>query len=725
MKQSLSIESESQQDRHSAVSVNSAVGIQAFADNRESTATLRQFKAAVVNSPQAATLSKTSQLMNNSPRVLAQRKMLSGESVQRVEEDEPLQKKSEPIQCVEEEGLQKKAATDSPSQLKEQSSAQTNNTANNTGLPDNLKSGIESLSGMSMDSVRVHYNSSQPAQLNALAYAQGTDIHVAPGQEHHLPHEAWHVVQQAQGRVKPTVQMAGQQVNDDVGLEHEADVMGGKAVSAGVMQARQGSGNLIESASMGSARHQLGHHPASISTSTQLKTHINHDTTIFDAEMQSSNFPVGIGMQAVLDPSDPVIGSAASGKVTSSLNTICNLFNPRLQQTHLLNADLGGFGVYQNLYPMTGKGNREHYNKVELHVKNAFFKASSNLAKSKESKTFPKTEGTGVYYEIKVHGNHSYTDLKTNSQQFFCAAYYVNDVINAPVANATKPIVVDTVTSNPASDNSTAPGWAGFGDVIPAWNHNQGGVGPNTMHYHVRHIKTREGEANAENVFSKYIKGAAWNDYQATNKISLNFDRNNGANNEFVYWTKQRVRGFFSDETILKHLNHLISILQNRLDKYRIPKWMKDQMQTTVDYLYGKTDFKPETIRDLGESAFFEHHYVTNGPFPENAFEDAFFWVERILEGIEESWFDKVEDWKNDNKKTISYVAVELKDLSDKTLGVYRAKSVVIHIDDGLETEIDADYLVDNDQAFGDPSSLVSHIAEALGIDKEKVIIKE
>lgn len=103
---------------------------------------------------------------------------------------------------------------------------------NNTGLPDNLKSGIESLSGISMDNVKVHYNSSQPAQLNAHAYAQGSDIHIAPGQEQHLPHEAWHVVQQAQGRVKPTMQMKENvSVNDDTGLEHEADVMGAKAAS--------------------------------------------------------------------------------------------------------------------------------------------------------------------------------------------------------------------------------------------------------------------------------------------------------------------------------------------------------------------------------------------------------------------------------------------------------------------------------------------------------------
>jgi hypothetical protein len=78
----------------------------------------------------------------------------------------------------------------------------------------------------------VHYNSSQPAQLNALAYAQGSDIHLAPGQERHLPHEAWHVVQQAQGRVQPTMQIKeGAPVNDDPGLEHEADVMGAKAVA--------------------------------------------------------------------------------------------------------------------------------------------------------------------------------------------------------------------------------------------------------------------------------------------------------------------------------------------------------------------------------------------------------------------------------------------------------------------------------------------------------------
>lgn len=98
------------------------------------------------------------------------------------------------------------------------------------GLPQGLRSGIESLSGLSMAGVRVHRNSDRPAQLQALAYTQGTDIHLAPGQDRHLPHEAWHVVQQMQGRVAATRQLqAGVPLNDDSGLEREADVMGGRA----------------------------------------------------------------------------------------------------------------------------------------------------------------------------------------------------------------------------------------------------------------------------------------------------------------------------------------------------------------------------------------------------------------------------------------------------------------------------------------------------------------
>lgn len=90
---------------------------------------------------------------------------------------------------------------------------------------------MEAMSGVALDDVRVHRNSDKPAQMQAHAYAQGRDIYLGAGQEKHLPHEAWHVVQQAQGRVKPTRQLKEKTaINDDQALEREADVMGAKAM---------------------------------------------------------------------------------------------------------------------------------------------------------------------------------------------------------------------------------------------------------------------------------------------------------------------------------------------------------------------------------------------------------------------------------------------------------------------------------------------------------------
>ncbi len=106
---------------------------------------------------------------------------------------------------------------------------------NQTGLPDKLKSGMENLSGFSMDDVKVHRNSDKPAQLNAHAYAQGSNIYLGPGQEQHLPHELGHVAQQKKGQVQPTSTEAGIPVNDDVHLEREADVLGAKAARSGAV----------------------------------------------------------------------------------------------------------------------------------------------------------------------------------------------------------------------------------------------------------------------------------------------------------------------------------------------------------------------------------------------------------------------------------------------------------------------------------------------------------
>ena len=193
-----------------------------FTDLRPQANTQRQIQDAANHSLQSRQFQAFQRMTLNSSRSTQMKTisaMMNAPALQRVEDEEALQAKMEDPTVQREE-----MASTAPK-------------LNNTGLPENLKSGIESLSGMSMDHVKVHYNSSQPAQLNARAYAQGSEIHLAPGQEQHLPHEAWHVVQQAQGRVKPTMQMkTGVSINDDKGLEAEADLMGAKAFGLGAVQ---------------------------------------------------------------------------------------------------------------------------------------------------------------------------------------------------------------------------------------------------------------------------------------------------------------------------------------------------------------------------------------------------------------------------------------------------------------------------------------------------------
>ena len=123
-----------------------------FVDNRPEAVAQRKRNAMVNKSPVATQLKSKQDTVNNSPQVkeTAQRQATTNNA----------------------------SATPPPIQKSE----------NNTGLPDNLKSGMESLSGMSLDDVKVHRNSDKPVQLQAHAYARGTDIHLGAGQEKHLPH---------------------------------------------------------------------------------------------------------------------------------------------------------------------------------------------------------------------------------------------------------------------------------------------------------------------------------------------------------------------------------------------------------------------------------------------------------------------------------------------------------------------------------------------------------
>jgi hypothetical protein len=117
-------------------------------------------------------------------------------------------------------------------------------------LPAPVQAKMEHAFDFDFSGVRVH-EGGEAASVGAAAYAQGSDLHFAPGQydpasrggQELLGHELAHVVQQSEGRVAATTQFKGVDGNDDAGLEREADDWGARA-AAGEEIGRSGHGAL-------------------------------------------------------------------------------------------------------------------------------------------------------------------------------------------------------------------------------------------------------------------------------------------------------------------------------------------------------------------------------------------------------------------------------------------------------------------------------------------------
>lgn len=118
-------------------------------------------------------------------------------------------------------------------------------------LPERTRFKLQDLFGTDLSAVRVHQGGAAPA-VGALAYAQGDDMHFAPGQfqpgtpdgDRLIGHEVAHVVQQREGRVAAPQHKGA--VVADAALEAEADAFGDRAargeVAGGPVRAAQPAG---------------------------------------------------------------------------------------------------------------------------------------------------------------------------------------------------------------------------------------------------------------------------------------------------------------------------------------------------------------------------------------------------------------------------------------------------------------------------------------------------
>ena len=116
-----------------------------------------------------------------------------------------------------------------------------------TGLPDDVRQGMEEAIGGNFSSVQFVTESKKAEEVGALAFTQGKNVEFAPGQFKPdttaglelIGHELTHVDQQEKGTVEPTMEIGEMLVNDDKSKETEADDKG-KAAARLVEQKRNG-----------------------------------------------------------------------------------------------------------------------------------------------------------------------------------------------------------------------------------------------------------------------------------------------------------------------------------------------------------------------------------------------------------------------------------------------------------------------------------------------------
>jgi len=154
-------------------------------------------------------------------------------------------------------------------------------------------------------------------------------------------------------------------INDDRGLEKEADTMGAKAakLTSNTSESLKKPGSLITGANLPYQRVKWSRGPLD-----GKETQVDWKTNNLGGDQ------VGVAMEAFpLGPEHLQGGPPKSGvqsKLMNMLPTDPGLSNPdKYIRGHLLNDNLGGPGDAYNLFPITGNANKEHEKVIESKVK--------------------------------------------------------------------------------------------------------------------------------------------------------------------------------------------------------------------------------------------------------------------------------------------------------------------------------------------------------------------
>jgi len=198
---------------------------------------------------------------------------------------------------------------------------------------------------------------------------------------------------------------------------------------------------------------------AKMHAATQLKTKIIHTAADFTYDEDKKD-KVGTLMEAWLDPRNPVIGSETGSPQKGLYDAVAakaGTGNKSTVKGHLLNHDLGGYGVAENLYPITKSANTQHKDYVENPVQQELDIA----AKGTTQEQYDKNEGKGIYYRVEV-GNAQFNvaDLISNTASFICTAKKLSHVGAGTNGKQEDVLFSTTITSNTEGKTAEARGSA-------------------------------------------------------------------------------------------------------------------------------------------------------------------------------------------------------------------------------------------------------------------------
>lgn len=134
----------------------------------------------------------------------------------------------------------------------------------------------------------------------------------------------------------------------------------------------------------------------------QRATAIKHEAGSVKFGTSQEEQLVGKKMEAQLDAADPVVGTATGTQWTWT-RRLRNIFRAAgIVRGHLLNHDLGGHAIPENLYPISTKANSDHSARVEQPVKKLLNEAADDIQKNNSGHLIKDVKTHYVHYSVTV-----------------------------------------------------------------------------------------------------------------------------------------------------------------------------------------------------------------------------------------------------------------------------------------------------------------------------------